>query len=122
MYKGLAWGVQVGLIVGLILGTAGVGAFVGVQIAQEGRTAVRAVTEALPAWSADAPDGDETALMKQVPCSCCSDFESHLPPPASTCQLLVTCISSRRHMLGRRNLRAPLWCKRVPTAGNYRLR
>ena len=51
---------------GLILGTAGMGAFIGVQIAQEGRTAVRAVTEALPAWSSDAPEGAATAVAKQV--------------------------------------------------------
>jgi len=60
------WDVQVGLIVGLILGTAGMGAFMGVQIAQEGRTAVRAVTEALPAWSSVTPEGPSTGLVKQV--------------------------------------------------------
>ena len=57
---------QIGLIVGLILGTAGIGAFMGVQIAQEGRTAVRAVTEALPAWSSDSPEVPSTGLVKQV--------------------------------------------------------
>ena len=56
---------QVGLIVALVLGTAGVGAFVGVQIAQEGRTAVRAVTEALPAWSVQDP-GSTTAQQVRV--------------------------------------------------------
>ena len=60
------WDAQIGLIVGLILGTAGIGAFMGVQIAQEGRTAVRAVTEALPAWSSNAPEGPSTGLVKQV--------------------------------------------------------
>ena len=58
---------QVGLITGLILGTAGMCAFMGVQIAQEGRTAVRAVTEALPMWSPDSSQGAATALAKQVP-------------------------------------------------------
>ncbi len=55
-------------MMGLILGTAGMGAFVGVQIAQEGRTAVRAVTEALPTWQSDGPEGSPsaTALTKQV--------------------------------------------------------
>ena len=60
------WDVQIGLIVGLILGTAGMGAFMGIQIAQEGRTAVRAVTEALPAWSSDSPEGPSTGLSKKV--------------------------------------------------------
>ena len=54
-------------MMGLILGTAGMGAFMGVQIAQEGRTAVRAVTEALPAWTSDAPEGADTVLAEQVP-------------------------------------------------------
>ncbi len=58
---------QVGLMMGLILGTAGMGAFVGLQIAQEGRTAVRAVTEALPAWQAEILEDAPTALAKQVP-------------------------------------------------------
>ena len=63
-------GAQVSLIVGLLVGTVGMGAFVGVQIAQEGRSAVRVVTEALPTWSADAYDSANaslsTALVKQV--------------------------------------------------------
>ena len=61
---------QVSLIVGLLVGTVGMGAFVGVQIAQEGRSAVRMVTEALPTWSAEAYDSANaslsTALVKQV--------------------------------------------------------
>ena len=55
---------QVGLIVALVLGTAGMGAFVGVQIAQEGRTAVRAVTEALPAWSVQNPGSMTTKQVR----------------------------------------------------------
>ena len=54
-------------MMGLILGTAGMGAFMGVQIAQEGRTAVRTITEAIPAWSSDVPEGAATTLAKQVP-------------------------------------------------------
>ena len=61
---------QVGLIVALVLGTAGVGAFVGVQIAQEGRTAVRAVSEALPAWSVQDPG---STALKQVRVSASSE-------------------------------------------------
>ena len=56
---------QVGLIVALLVGTVGAGTFVGLQIAQEGRTAVIAVTEALPTWSVK-PSSDQTALAKQV--------------------------------------------------------
>ena len=55
---------QVGLIVALVLGTAAMGAFVGVQIAQEGRIAVRAVTEALPAWSVQDPGSTDTQQVR----------------------------------------------------------
>lgn len=56
---------QVGLIVGLLVGTVAVGTFVGLQIGQEGRTAVLAVTEALPTWSLKLGN-ETTALAKQA--------------------------------------------------------
>ncbi|CAL8462876.1 g2410 [Coccomyxa elongata] len=56
--------VTVGLIVGLLVGTVAVGTFVGLQIAQEGRTAVLAVSEALPTWSLK-PSNETTALATQ---------------------------------------------------------
>ena len=63
---GVAYFGQVGLIVGLLVGTVAAGTFVGLQIAQEGRTAVLAVTEALPTWSLK-PSNESTALAKEVP-------------------------------------------------------
>lgn len=60
----MAW--QVGLIVGLLVGTVAVGTFVGLQIAQEGKTAVLAVSEALPTWSLK-PSNETTALATQAP-------------------------------------------------------
>ncbi len=62
---------QVGLIVGLLVGTVGAGTFVGLQIAQEGRTAVLAVTEALPTWSLKSSSSEQhTALARQVAALC----------------------------------------------------
>lgn len=58
-------GLQVGLIVTLLVGTVASGTFVGLQIANEGRTAVLAVTEALPSWSLK-PSDQATALSTQV--------------------------------------------------------
>ena len=56
---------QVGLMIGLLLGAVGVGGFVGLQMAQEARTAVVAVTEALPAWSFK-PQNSNGSLALQV--------------------------------------------------------
>jgi hypothetical protein len=58
---------QVGLILAVLLGAVGVGGFVGLQVAQEARMAVVAVTEALPAWTLKPPD-QNSSLAVQVPC------------------------------------------------------